>query len=173
MRWRPFLLGPVFTAQQGIKDSPFNTQPVRGRYMWRDVERLCEKYGLPFRKPEVFPQRSILAARVGCVAMDKPWCGDFVRGVFRANFAEGRDIAAQATLGDVLSKLGVDPGPVFLEAEGDPVKRQLRAFTDDAMALGIFGAPNAVVSDDAGSAELFFGQDRLEDAIAWAQRRRA
>lgn len=84
LRWRPFLLGPIFTAQQGIKDSPFNTQPVKGRYMWRDVERLCQKYGLPFARPEKFPQRSVLAARVCCVALNKPWCGDFVRAVFKA-----------------------------------------------------------------------------------------
>jgi 2-hydroxychromene-2-carboxylate isomerase len=168
MRWRPFLLGPIFSTQLGIKDSPFNTQPVRGRYMWRDVARLCEKYGLPFQKPEVFPQRSILAARVACVALEKPWCGDFVRGLFRASFAEGKDIGIPANVGDVLSGLGVDPAPVFVEAEGEPVKRQLRAFTDEAMTLGMFGAPNAVIDG-----ELFFGQDRLEDAVTWAKRLRA
>lgn len=165
LRWRPFLLGPIFTSQLGIKDSPFNTQPVRGRYMWRDVERLCEKYGLPFKRPEAFPQRSVLAARVACVALEKPWCADFIRGVFRAEFGEGRDIATHAVLGDVLSSIGVDPAKVFPEAELDPVKRQLRAFTDEATALGVFGAPNAVVGT-----ELFFGQDRLEDAIAWAKK---
>ncbi|MFZ5439650.1 MAG: 2-hydroxychromene-2-carboxylate isomerase [Myxococcota bacterium] len=165
LRWRPFLLGPLFTAQLGIKDSPFNTWPTRGKYMWRDVERLCAKYGLPFQKPAVFPQRSVLAARVACVLLDRPVIGDFVRGVFRAEFGEGKDLASVAVLGDVLSSLGVDPGPVFVEAESEPVKRQLRAFTDDAAALGLFGAPNAVVQG-----ELFFGQDRLDDALAWAQR---
>jgi 2-hydroxychromene-2-carboxylate isomerase len=163
LRWRPFLLGPVFTAQQGLKDSPFNAQPVRGKYMWRDVERLCEKYALPFQRPEVFPARSILAARAACVALDKPWCGDFIRGVFRANFALNKDITNHAVLGDVLSALGVDLATIIPQAESEPVKRLLRAFTDEAMALGIFGAPNAVIGK-----ELFFGQDRLEDAIDWA-----
>lgn len=60
--WLPFLLGPIFSEQQGIKDSPFNVNPVRGRYMWRDMERLCAKYGLPWRKPSVFPRNSTLAA---------------------------------------------------------------------------------------------------------------
>lgn len=165
LRWRPFLLGPIFTAQLGLKDSPFNAQPVRGKYMWRDVERLCGKYGLPFQKPAAFPQRSILAARVACVLLERPELGDFVRGAFRAQFAEGKDLASAAVLGDVLSSLGLDPAPVFVEAESEPVKRQLRAFTDEAAALGIFGAPNAVVKG-----ELFFGQDRLEDAIAWELR---
>ncbi len=164
MRWRPFLLGPIFTAQQGLEDSPFNAQPVKGQYMWRDVERLCAKHGYPFKKPDSFPQRSILAARAACVALEKPWCGDFIRGVFMANFGLGKDIASPSTLGDVLSSLGVDPATILPQAEQDPVKRLLRAFTDEAIALGVFGAPNAVIGK-----ELFFGQDRLEDAIGWAR----
>lgn len=167
VRWRPFLLGPIFTAQQGLKTSPFNTQPVRGAYMWRDVERLCQKYGFPFKKPEVFPQRSILAARLAIVAHDKPWLGDFVRGVFKAEFGEGKDISVHAVLGDVLSALSVDPSPLFQQAETEPVKRELRAYTDEAQRLGIFGAPNIVVGD-----ELFFGQDRIDDALAWAKAKR-
>lgn len=165
VRWRPFLLGPLFQAQLGIKDSPFNLQPVRGKYMWRDVERLCAKYGFPFKKPESFPQRSILAARVALIGLDKPWAGDFIRGTFRAQFGEGKDIASEETLAGVLQGLAVDPAPLFQEAATEPVKRQLRAFTDEAQSLGLFGAPNVVVNG-----ELFFGQDRIDDALAWAKR---
>ena len=64
VEWRPFLLGPLFHAQQGMKDSPFNVVPVKGSYMWRDLERTCEKYGLPFRKPGRFPQNGLMAARI-------------------------------------------------------------------------------------------------------------
>src|SRR5207248_3319559 len=66
LAWKPFLLGPIFTEQLGIHDSPFNVNPLRGRYMWRDVERLCAKYALPWRRPSVFPRNSVLAARVAC-----------------------------------------------------------------------------------------------------------
>src|SRR3972149_3030728 len=65
--WEPFPLGPIF-AEQGWKDSPFNISPAKGRYMWRDLERLCTRAGLPFRRPAIFPQHSLLAARVACVA---------------------------------------------------------------------------------------------------------
>src|ERR671938_215080 len=68
LEYRPFLLGPIFNELLGIKDSPFNVQPVRGRYMWRDLERLCEKHGLPWRRPSVFPRHSVLPARVACAA---------------------------------------------------------------------------------------------------------
>lgn len=161
--WRPFLLGPLFTAQLGIKDSPFNVNPVRGRYMWRDLERLCAKYGLPWRKPSRFPQNSVLAARVACVGVDRAWMAPFVRGVYRANFAEDQDIADPAVLSRVLEALGVDPAPVLAEASSSAIKEQLRANTARAEQLGIFGAPNCIIGG-----ELFFGQDRLDDAITWA-----
>jgi hypothetical protein len=64
VRWRPFLLGPIF-AQAGWRDSPFNIYPAKGRYMWRDMERVCGALGLPLTRPEPFPQNSLLAARVG------------------------------------------------------------------------------------------------------------
>ena len=156
IEWRPFLLGPLFTAQQGIKDSPFNVNPVRGRYMWRDLERLCAKYGLPWRKPSVFPRGSVLASRVCCAAPT----GDVVRAIYRANFAEDRDIADPAVLAEIAGAAAVE------RAGSQEVKAQLRANTDEAARLGIFGAPNFLVGG-----ELFFGQDRLDDAIAWAARK--
>ena len=61
--WRPFLLGPIFFAQ-GWRDSPFNVYPAKGRYMWRDLERTCGAMGVPLKRPEPFPQPSLLAARV-------------------------------------------------------------------------------------------------------------
>src|SRR6185503_2219 len=65
VEWKPFLLGPIF-REQGWNDSPFNIYPVKGRYMWRDLERLCAKYDLPFRRPSRFPRPSLLAARIAC-----------------------------------------------------------------------------------------------------------
>jgi 2-hydroxychromene-2-carboxylate isomerase len=161
--WKPFLLGPLFTAQLGIKDSPFNVNPVRGKYMWRDVERLCAKHGLPWRRPSVFPRGSVLPLRVACAGEGQPWLGAFVRAVFRANFVEDRDISEPAVLTEVLKGLGVEPEPVLARAGSADIKAMLRANTDQAAALGIFGAPNCVTRG-----ELFFGQDRIDDAIAWA-----
>jgi 2-hydroxychromene-2-carboxylate isomerase len=163
VRWRPFLLGPVFTDQLGIKDSPFNVFPVRGRYMWRDLERLCARHGLPWRRPSAFPRGSLLAARVGCVAGDAPWAPAFHRAVFRANFAEDRDIADPAVLRELLAALGQDPDALLARAASPEAKQALRDRGAEAARLGIFGAPDLVVDG-----ELFFGQDRLEDALAWA-----
>ena len=71
VRFRPFLLGPIFKAQ-GWDTSPFNLYAAKGRHMWRDLERVCGDLALPFRHPEPFPQNSLLAARVAHWLSDKP-----------------------------------------------------------------------------------------------------
>jgi 2-hydroxychromene-2-carboxylate isomerase len=165
VRWKPFLLGPLFAEQQGVHDSPFNANAVRGRYMWRDIERLCEKYGIDWRRPSVFPRHSVLAARVACAVSGNEREPEAVREIFRANFALDEDISDARVLGAALARAGLQPEPILARATSPEVKQQLRANTDEARALGIFGAPNFV----AGG-ELFFGQDRLGDALAWTKR---
>lgn len=161
--YKPFLLGPIFTELLGIKDSPFNVQPVRGAYMWRDIERLCAKHGLPWRKPSVFPRHSVLAARVA--SCSGPRIAAVTKAIFRANFADDRDISDVAVLGALVDSAGGDGERTLELAQTAEVKGRLRETTAEAQRLGIFGAPDFLVDG-----ELFFGQDRLEDAIAWAKR---
>ena len=161
--WRPFLLGPIF-GSQGWKDSPFNIYPVKGRYMWRDLERICARLELPFRHPTQFPRSGLLAARVACLGAGEQWLPAFVRGIYRANFAEDRDIAQPETVAAVLSALGQPAADILARAQTTENKDRLRAQTDEAIGLGIFGAPSFVVGG-----ELFWGNDRLEDAIAWCR----
>lgn len=163
IRWQPFLLGPIF-QQQGWDDSPFNLYPVKGRYMWRDMERLCEGYGLPFRKPSVFPRNGLLAARICCAGRDEAWLPGFVEAVYAANFARDRDISDPAFLAGVLGALSVDGERWVSEAGAPATKQRLRDQTERAVELGIFGAPSFAVDG-----EIFWGNDRLGDAIAWAR----
>jgi len=160
--WRPFLLGPIFTAQ-GWNDSPFNLYPAKGRYMWRDMERLAAGYGLPFRRPSAFPRNGLLAARVALVAAAEGWCPDWTRAAFSAEFAADRDIGDPAVVSGLLETLGQEPGPVLARAGAEENKVALRAQTERAQALGIFGAPSFVVGE-----ELYWGNDRLGAAIAQA-----
>jgi len=71
VEWRPFLLGPIFHAQ-GWDDSPFNIYPAKGRYMWRDLERLCALQGIAWQRPSRFPRNGLLAARVACAIAEEP-----------------------------------------------------------------------------------------------------
>jgi len=163
VRFRPFLLGPIFKAQ-GWDSSPFNLYPAKGRYMWRDLERLCAGLGLPFRRPQPFPQSSLLAARVALVGLAEHWGEEFCRAVFRTEFGEGSRIDDHATMARLLAPFGVDPAAVLARAQSEPIKMRLREETQAAQTHGIFGAPSFVTSDG----ELFWGNDRLERALAWA-----
>jgi 2-hydroxychromene-2-carboxylate isomerase len=160
--WRPFLLGPIFAAQ-GWRDSPFNIYPAKGRYMWRDVARTCETMGVPFRRPEPFPQASLLAARVA-LALQGDTRADFSRRVYAAEFGEGTSIADRATLASLLAASGVDAAAVLERAESDANKAALKAECARAAQIGIVGAPSIVTSDG----EMFWGNDRLEQALDWA-----
>ncbi len=165
VRWRPFLLGPIFKSQ-GWMDSPFNIYPVKGRYMWRDMERICEAQGIALRHPTVFPRNGLLAARLAAASEEEPWIGDFVRGIYRANFAEDREISDPAVVSSVLASIG-QPESLLDRAILEPAKAKLRERSDEASALGIFGAPSFVVGG-----EMFWGNDRLEAALDWCGRER-
>jgi 2-hydroxychromene-2-carboxylate isomerase len=161
--WRPFLLGPIF-QRQGWNDSPFNLHPAKGRYMWRDLERICAREGLPFARPSRFPRNGLMAARIAAAA--DPWCAEFTRRVYHANFAEDREISEPAVLAAILDAIGEPSANVLAHAQSDEAKQRLRAQTDAAAAIGIFGAPSFVVDG-----ELFWGNDRLEQAIDFATNR--
>jgi 2-hydroxychromene-2-carboxylate isomerase len=161
VRWEPFLLGPIF-AERGWDDSPFNVYSAKGRYMWRDLERLCAKYGIPFAKPSRFPRNSLLAARVACLARatSEHWLPEFVKAVFRANFAEDREIADATEVRLILDSLGQPGVRIVEQAQAPDNKQRLREQTRRAVEIGIFGAPSFVIGE-----ELFWGNDRLEDAL--------
>ncbi|HKW52443.1 MAG TPA: 2-hydroxychromene-2-carboxylate isomerase [Stellaceae bacterium] len=161
--WRPFLLGPIL-AQRAHDPSPFqNPTPAQRRYRWRDVQRLCAAEALPLRHPSTYPRNGLLAARVALIAAAEGWGPAFTRAVYHANFAEDRDIAAQAVIADILAALGRDVAAVLERAKSAENKAKLKAQGEEAVRRGVFGAPSFLVGD-----ELFWGNDRLDTALAWA-----
>ena len=110
--WKPFLLGPIFQSQ-GWNTSPFNLYPAKGRYMVREMERLAEQHGVPFRMPAVFPQNSLQAARLALVGVEAGWIVAFTKAVYLAEFRDGLDISSKAVLEDILRGLQLDPAALF------------------------------------------------------------
>jgi 2-hydroxychromene-2-carboxylate isomerase len=161
--YRPFLLGPIFKAQ-GLNTSPFVLNPAKGRYMARDIARIAAARGRAFYMPEPFPAHSLAAARIGMVAEQEGWIAAFTPAVFAAEFANRADIAAPETLARTVTDLGHDPARVMARTSSDEVKSALRARTEAAAGKGIFGAPTFITDDG----EFFWGDDRLEAALAWA-----
>lgn len=162
VRWRPFLLGPIFQAQ-GWTSSPFNVYPAKGAYMVRDIDRLSHARGLTFKMPTPFPQNSILAARVALAIDDPAQRAAFSRAVFAYQFGEGRVIDDPFAIGGIAAKVGLNAADALKASRTDDIKARLRSETETAQKLSIFGAPTFVTADD----ELFWGDDRLEMALAW------
>jgi 2-hydroxychromene-2-carboxylate isomerase len=159
VRWRPFLLGPIFKAQ-GYETSPFNIHQAKGHYMVRDCERQCAALGVPFRLPTPFPAMSLLAARVALVGLSVGWGEEFSCAVYRAEFGDGLNIGDPTVIAAIVQNLGHDSTATLARALSDEIKGRLRAETAEAQGLGIFGAPSFI----AGG-ELFWGNDRLEQAL--------
>jgi ABC-type multidrug transport system ATPase subunit len=76
--WRPFLLGPIF-QRLGWASTPFAEHPAKQAYLWRDLARQAEKYGLAFRQPARFPQPAVLATRLAVRHADADWLPDWMR----------------------------------------------------------------------------------------------
>ncbi|MEZ5899643.1 MAG: 2-hydroxychromene-2-carboxylate isomerase [Hyphomicrobiaceae bacterium] len=160
--WRPFLLGPIF-ASQGWTTSPFNLYPAKGRYMVRDIERIAKARGRKFVMPAVFPANGLAAARIALAGEKAGWIKDFSRRVYEAQFERGEDISNPDILRRLLDDLKLDADVAMAQANAPENKDRLRAQSTRAAELGLFGAPSFVTPDG----ELFWGDDRLEQAISW------
>lgn len=164
--WKPFLLGPIFQAL-GFETSPFILQKEKGVYMQQDMARLCRKYGLaPWRMPSIFPRLGVLPSRIVLLGAEEPWVGAFCRSVMELNFALDQDINHPEQITPILNELGLSSSEILALAQSGSVKTRLREQTDEARARGIFGAPTFFVG-----AEMFWGNDRLDDALLLASER--
>jgi len=157
--WKPFLLGPIFHAL-GFETSPFLLQKEKGAHMWQDMVRQCRKYGLRWTKPTGFPRLSILPARVALLGADEAWIGAFCRQVMELNFVHDEDIDKADSLVPILRELDLPADEILEQAQSDFVKLRLREQTDEARLKGVFGAPTFFVGT-----EIFWGNDRLDDAL--------
>ena len=162
--WRPFLLGVIY-RELGWKEPPFVTQIEKGRYAWMDTKRQAKKYGIEFNMPSVFPRVAVLPSRVATLGADQPWIAAFCKNVMRQNWVLDQDINDPVQVLAALSGLVDDPEQVLEEAQSDANKLKLREQTQLARNKGIFGAPTFFAGQ-----EMFWGDDRLEDAIGSLER---
>ncbi len=161
VRWRPFNVRAIMIEQDNI---PFRTKPVKLAYMWRDLERRAKRYGIDWRAVPPYPiDQELLTNRVGLVAAEEGWCPDYTRAAYRAWFLDGQSLGEAGTIEPILAALGQDPARAIAAADSDRIRAKLESETQRARDLGIFGSPTFVTGG-----EIFWGDDRLEDALAWA-----
>jgi len=156
--WRPFLLGGVFRALGTADDPNRALHPARARYNLLDMHRWAEHRAVPFRMPPGHPRRTVLALRAALAAGDAALPAAS-QAIYRAYWAEGRDVEDPAVVAGALSAAGLD-GPALV-ARAPDLKDELFRRTGEAVAAGVFGAPAFVVAG-----QLFWGQDRMDFAEA-------
>ena len=160
--WRPFNL-TVILREKGMTRGPFGDRPEKQEYMWRDLPRRARRHGIAYQRPLQFPVDTQQTVRVGFLAAREGWCPQFTRRVFEMNFLEAKPIGAPGNLEAALAALGIDPSATIRRAHERDIEEALAAETRKAARLGIFGSPNFIAAG-----ELFWGDDRLEDALEWA-----
>lgn len=164
VHWRPFIIGPILRLRPHNPSPTQDAPPAQKKYRRRDVERICAREDIKVNWPSIYPRNGLLAARVAQIA-DPGWRPAFSRAVYRANFIGDCEISDKAVIAGILDGLQRDTATVLEQAQSPENKSALAAAVEEAMAKGIFGAPSFIVGD-----ELFWGNDRLEQAIEWAVR---
>lgn len=130
--------------------------PPKSMWMLRDVLRKAEQLKVPIRPPASHPFNPLPSLRVSSVEMPAIDRRRLIDGLFRAAWAESRDISDDQVLGAVLTNAGFDARDLLDRAAADTVKAQLRDQTGQALADGVFGVPTMRVDG-----ELFWGYDDL------------
>ena len=163
VRWQPFFVMPIM-AELGLNQGPFLPYPSKTAYMWRDIERRAQQSAVPYVRPSTYPVNSLLTARIACIAAEEGWCRAFTERVFALHWTKNVLIGTEENIGTALTALGQSSEDVVSRAQRAQMKDRLKQQTERAKSLGIFGAPSFTVGS-----ELFWGDDRLEEAIEWAR----
>jgi len=162
LRWRPFSVRSIMIEQN---NRPFVGKPVKLAYMWRDLERRAQRHGIPFTSIPNYPNDADeLANRVATLAAIDGWRPTFAKAAYRTWFMENKDPGRIEHISVLLEHLGKNPGEIVARANSQEVRDRYAEETEVARSLGIFGSPTFVYGS-----ELFWGDDRLEDAIDWCK----
>ena len=158
--WRPFAARTIMREQNNV---PFAGKPVKTAYMWRDLERRAAMHGLPAKVPVPYPLKEYdLAHRVAVLGLAEGWGIPYIQASYRRWFVDGQAIGEEPNLSQSLKEAGQDPARCIERSAGDDVGKIYDAATAEARERGIFGSPTFSVGT-----ELFWGDDRLEDALSW------
>ncbi len=162
-RWRPFNVRHIMVEQNNI---PFKDKPVKAAYMWRDIQRRAHQYGLFPKIPAPYPLPGlVLANQIAVLGAAEGWAERYTRATYRRWFEDGEPAGEEPNISASLIEAGQNPERVLELAQSAAVVAALSEATDAAMTLGVFGSPTFVVAG-----EVFWGDDRLNDAIGWASR---
>ena len=160
--WCPFNVRHVMVEQNNV---PFMNKPIKEAYMWRDVERRSQSYGLSPIIPAPYPApKMVLANQIAMVASKEGWCELYTKATYKRWFEHGEAPGDKQNLDNSLLAAGQDKDRVIELATSQEIISRLEQQTQHAIDLGVFGSPSFVIDG-----EVFWGDDRLTDAIRWVK----
>ena len=159
--WKPFSVRAIMKEMNNI---PFPKEKMnKVNYMWRDIERRAEGYGFFAKTPAPYPLSEFdLANQIAILGLEKDWGIDYVRLTYKKWFQEGKEPAIEPSISEVCNELKLNKDEITSEALKKEIQDKYEANTNSARENKIFGSPSFVVKN-----EVFWGDDRLEDAIKW------
>ena len=162
--WQPFSVRKIMREMDNVPFPP--TKQAKVDYMWRDIQRRARGYGLEARVPAPYPLKEFdLANRIAVLGMQEGWCSNYVQATYRRWFLELLEPGSEPNVSESLREIGQDSERILELAAGEETGEVYSCQTESAQSKGIFGSPSFIVDG-----ELFWGDDRLEDAVSWALR---
>ncbi len=159
--WKPFSVRAIMKEMNNI---PFPKEKMnKVNYMWRDIERRAEGYGFFAKTPAPYPLSEFdLANQIAILGLEKDWGIEYIRLTYKKWFQEGKEPAIEPSISEVCNELKLNKDEITSEALKKEIQDKYEANTNSARENKIFGSPSFVVKN-----EVFWGDDRLEDAIKW------
>ena len=162
--WKPFSVRAIMKEMNNI---PFPKDKInKVNYMWRDIERRAEGYGFFAKTPVPYPLSEFdLANQIAILGLDKGWGTDYIRLTYKKWFQEGKEPAIDPSISEICKELGLNKDEIISEAKSEIFEKKYLSNTDSARKKKVFGSPSFIVEN-----EIFWGDDRMEDAINWAKK---
>ena len=162
--WQPFSVRKIMREMDNVPFPP--TKQAKVDYMWRDIQRRASGYGFEARVPAPYPLKEFdLANRIAVLGMQEGWCSNYVQATYRRWFLEWLEPGSEPNVSESLREIGQDSELILELAVGEETGEVYSCQTEPAQSKGIFGSPSFIVDG-----ELFWGDDRLEDAVSWVLR---
>ena len=162
--WQPFSVRKIMLEMDNVPFPP--AKKVKADYMWRDIERRANSYGFEAKVPAPYPLKEFnLANKIAVIGMQEGWCSDYVIVTYRRWFVTGLEPGSEPNVSESLREIDQDPERALELAADNNIHKAYLSQTEQAQTKRIFGSPSFIVDG-----ELFWGDDRLEDAVNWALR---
>jgi len=163
-KWMPFSVRAIMKEMNNI---PFpKDKKNKVDYMWRDIERRAEGYGFFAKTPVPYPLSEFdLANKLAILGLKEGWGVDYVRLTYKRWFQDGKEPATEPNISEICNELKLDKDHVISKANTQDIEKEYLANTDSARKNKVFGSPSFIVNS-----EIFWGDDRMEDAITWSKK---